>query len=71
MTDTCNISNTILFFYATSDAEFNAVFECLEDIALDGSFHLLQRHMDNRNYKASKKINSPYTTSSKDSPQLG
>lgn len=44
----CNQETVMMFFSATSDAAFGAVFECLEDIALGDWFHLLQRNMDNR-----------------------
>lgn len=45
-TDECNQESILLFFSATSDAEFDAVFESLEDTALGYWFHLLQGSME-------------------------
>lgn len=49
--DECNQESILLFFSATSGAEFDAV--------LEDWFHLLQRSMEIRSYKTAKKINSP------------
>lgn len=45
-TDECKQESILLFFSATSDPEFDAIFESLEYAALGGWFHLLQRSMD-------------------------
>lgn len=55
-TEECNQESILLFFSASSDAEFDAVFE---DAALGGWFHTLQRSMEIRSYKTGKKISSP------------
>lgn len=47
--DACNQERILLFFSATSDAEFDAVFEYIENTSLGNWFHLLRRNKDNRN----------------------
>lgn len=56
--DACYQNSILLFFSATSDAEFDAFFECIENTALGDCFHILQINKNNRSYTMRMKINS-------------